>query len=83
MKANPAEAEKLNSLYTVVKRNGDKLVAVPYSVEYREWLEPAAKLLEQAAARTSNRQPQALPHPSRARPSAPTIISKASWRGWI
>jgi hypothetical protein len=54
VKANPAEAEKLNSLYTVVKRQGDKLVAVPYSVEYREWLEPAAKLLEQAAAKTSN-----------------------------
>lgn len=54
VKANPAEAEELNSLYTVVKRQGDKLVAVPYSVEYREWLEPAAKLLEQAAAKTSN-----------------------------
>src|SRR5215207_9972394 len=54
VKANPAEAEKLNSLYTVVKRDGDRLVAVPYSVEYREWLEPAAKLLEQAAAKTGN-----------------------------
>ena len=54
VKANPAEAAQLNSLYTVVKRQGDKLVAVPYSVEYREWLEPAAKLLEQAAAKTSN-----------------------------
>ena len=54
VKANPAEAEKLNNLYTVVKRDGDRLVAVPYSVEYREWLEPAAKLLEQAAAKTSN-----------------------------
>src|SRR3546814_17825415 len=40
--------------YTVVRRRGDKLVAVPYSVEYAQWLEPAAKLLEQAAARTSN-----------------------------
>jgi hypothetical protein len=38
----------------VVKRQGDKLVAVPYSVEYKQWLEPAAKLLEQAAAKTSN-----------------------------
>ena len=54
VKANPAEADKLNSLYTVVKREGDRLVAVPYSQEYREWLEPAAKLLEQAAAKTSN-----------------------------
>ena len=52
--ANPGEAEALTDPYTVVKRQGDKLVAVPYSVEYRQWLEPAAKLLEQAAARTSN-----------------------------
>ncbi|MDV3258045.1 MAG: hypothetical protein LOX97_09765 [Sphingomonas sp.] len=44
---NPGEAEALTSPYTVVKRQGDKLVAVPYSVEYRQWLEPAARLLEQ------------------------------------
>ena len=52
--AHPDEAEALTSPYTVVKRQGDRLVAVPYSQEYKEWLEPAAKLLEQAAARTSN-----------------------------
>ncbi|WP_228726839.1 dipeptidyl-peptidase 3 family protein [Novosphingobium aureum] len=52
--AHPGEKAALTSPYTVVKREGDKLVAVPYSVEYKEWLEPAAKLLEQAAARTSN-----------------------------
>src|SRR3990170_2379031 len=52
--ADPDEAEALTSPYTVVKRQGDRLVAVPYSQEYRQWLEPAAKLLEQAAARTSN-----------------------------
>ena len=52
--ANPSEADKLTDPYTVVKRQGDKLVAIPYSVEYRQWLEPAAKLLEQAAAKTAN-----------------------------
>ena len=52
--ANPGEKEALTSGYTVVKRRGDRLVAVPYSVEYRQWLEPAAKLLERAAATTSN-----------------------------
>ena len=52
--ANPGEKEALTSGYTVVKRRGDRLVAVPYSVEYRQWLEPAAKLLERAAARTTN-----------------------------
>jgi len=52
--ANPGEADALTSPYTVVKRQGEKLVAVPYSQEYKQWLEPAAKLLEQAAAKTSN-----------------------------
>ena len=54
LKAHPNEAEALTSPYTVVRRQGDRLVAVPYSQEYRQWLEPAAKLLEQAAAKTSN-----------------------------
>ena len=52
--AHPDQKEALTSPYTVVKRQGDQLVAVPYSQEYRQWLEPAAKLLEQAAAKTSN-----------------------------
>src|SRR4051794_31936 len=52
--AHPGEKEALTSPYSVVKRDGDRLVAVPYSVEYRQWLEPAARLLEKAAARTSN-----------------------------
>src|SRR5512139_3600564 len=52
--AHPNEAEALTDPYTVVKRDGDRLVAVPYSVEYKQWLEPAAKLLEEAAAKTSN-----------------------------
>jgi uncharacterized protein (UPF0335 family) len=52
--AHPNEREALTSPYTVVKRQGDRLVAVPYSVEYKQWLEPAARLLEQAAQTTSN-----------------------------
>ncbi|BBC71962.1 DNA mismatch repair protein MutT [Altererythrobacter sp. B11] len=52
--AHPAQKDALTSPYTVVKREGDRLVAVPYSIEYAEWLRPAADLLRQAAARTSN-----------------------------
>ena len=52
--AHPDQKDALTSPYTVVKRDGDRLVAVPYSQEYKQWLEPAAKLLEQAAAKTSN-----------------------------
>ena len=51
---HPDQKEALTSPYTVVKRQGDRLVAVPYSQEYKKWLGPAAKLLEQAAAKTTN-----------------------------
>jgi hypothetical protein len=52
--AHPAEKDALLSPYTVVRREGGKLVAIPYSRFYAQWLEPAAKLLEQAAAITTN-----------------------------
>jgi hypothetical protein len=54
LKAHPDQAEALTSPYTVVRRQGDRLVAVPYSQAYKQWLEPAAKLLEQAASVTTN-----------------------------
>ena len=54
LSAHPDQKDDLTSPYTVVKRDGDRLVAVPYSVEYKEWLEPAAKKLEEAAAITTN-----------------------------
>ena len=52
--AHPDQKATLTSPYTVVRRDGEALKAVPYSVEYAQWLQPAAKLLERAAARTSN-----------------------------
>lgn len=52
--AHPDQRDALTSPYTVVRRDGDRLIAVPYSEAYRQWLEPAARLLEQAAAATSN-----------------------------
>ncbi|MCL6729266.1 dipeptidyl-peptidase 3 family protein [Sphingomonas hankyongi] len=52
--AHADQKDALTSGYTVVKRDGDKLVAVPYSVEYKQWLEPAAQKLEQAAEITTN-----------------------------
>ena len=52
--AHPDQKDALTSPYTVVRRDGDALKAIPYSVEYAQWLKPAAALLEKAAARTSN-----------------------------
>ena len=52
--AHPEQKEALTSTLTVVRRQGDGLVAVPYSEAYREQLTPAADLLRQAAAATAN-----------------------------
>jgi hypothetical protein len=52
--AHPAQKAALMDGYTVVKRDGGKLVTVPYNVEYKAELERAAALLEKAAAVTSN-----------------------------
>lgn len=52
--AHPDEKAALLSPYSVVRRQGAKLIAIPYSKFYAQWLEPAAQLLERAAAITSN-----------------------------
>lgn len=52
--AHPGEAAALTSDYTVVRREGERLVAVPYSKAYAEWLVPAAALLERASQVTTN-----------------------------
>jgi hypothetical protein len=44
----------LGFFYTIRRDASGKLKVVPYSEEYREYLEPAAKLLREAAALTSN-----------------------------
>jgi hypothetical protein len=51
---HPDDKAAFSSLTTVIRRRDPDLVAVPYSTEYREWLEPAAERLRMAAARTSN-----------------------------
>ncbi len=52
---SPADKEKATGFFYAIRRDtAGKLKAVPYSEEYRQWLEPAAKLLKEAAALTSN-----------------------------
>ncbi|MBI1365686.1 MAG: hypothetical protein GC153_06975 [Alphaproteobacteria bacterium] len=53
--AHPEDEQAFKSPYTVIRRdeNGG-LKAIPYSEYYKEWLEPAAGLLRQAARITSN-----------------------------
>lgn len=52
--AHPSEKAALTSPYTLVRRKGDRLVALPYREAYKEWLEPAARLMDKAAAITTN-----------------------------
>jgi hypothetical protein len=52
--AHPEVKENFESPYTVIKRKGEELAAVPYNEEYIVELEPAARLLMEAADITSN-----------------------------
>ncbi len=50
-----AEKQKATGFFYTVRRDADrKLKAVPYNEEYKDLLEPAAKLLNEAAALTTN-----------------------------
>ncbi len=52
--SHPDEKKELEDTYTVVKREDESLMAVPYNEEYREDLEPAAQFLREAAEITTN-----------------------------
>ncbi len=51
---HPGDEAAFRSLYTVIRREGENLITIPYSEVYREWLEPAAELMREAAEITSN-----------------------------
>jgi hypothetical protein len=51
---HPEDEGTFTSFYTVIQRQGDRLVAVPYSQAYQQFLEPAAKLLNEAASMSGN-----------------------------
>jgi len=48
--AHPGQKDALYNPWTIVRRKGDLLEAVPYHVAFREFLEPMAKDLRDAAA---------------------------------
>ncbi len=52
VKAHPADKSAIYDPYTVVKRQGGRLVATPYHVEYAEFVKPMAAALREAAALT-------------------------------
>lgn len=54
VKAHPEDEHAFTSEYTVIRRKGTGLVAVPYSREYADLLKPAAEALREAASLTDN-----------------------------
>jgi hypothetical protein len=52
--AHPADRKAFESLFTVIRRDGRNLAAVPYSREYRNFLETSAAHQRRAAALTGN-----------------------------
>ena len=52
--AHPGDREAFQGLFNVIRRDGDRLVAVPYSKQYQAALGRAAARLRQAAAATGN-----------------------------
>ena len=59
--AHPDAKGTLLSPYTVVRRDGDMLVAIPTTRVYAAYVEPAAALLEEAAGLSQNRVAHRLP----------------------
>jgi Peptidase family M49 len=51
---HPQDKEKFEGLFTVIRRQNQSLVAIPYSKAYREALEASAQKLREAAALTDN-----------------------------
>jgi peptidase M49-like protein len=47
--SHPEQKNALYDPFTVVRRNGDALEAIPYHVAYKEWIDPATKALRDAA----------------------------------
>ncbi|MCU0661341.1 MAG: peptidase [Myxococcota bacterium] len=54
--AHPEQKEALSGYFTVIGREGESLKAVPYSQAYQTYLEPAAKLLEEAAGLSKDKR---------------------------
>jgi hypothetical protein len=54
VRTHPGDRKPFEGLFTVIRRDGDTLTAVPYSREYRTLLDESAAHLRRAAAMTGN-----------------------------
>jgi hypothetical protein len=51
---HPADKAAIYNPFTVVKRQGQRLIGVPYREEYKQFLQPMAKALQDAAGLTAD-----------------------------
>jgi hypothetical protein len=49
VKEHPEKSAEIYSPFTIVRRKGDELIGIPYHIAYRQFLQPAAKALREAA----------------------------------
>ena len=54
IKNNPEDEKDFKSEFTIIKRDGNSLVAIPYSIEYKEELEKISTLMREAAEFADN-----------------------------
>ena len=54
IEAHPEDKQAFQGYFNLIRRSKGVLVAVPYSQAYKQWLQPAAELLRQAAEHTQN-----------------------------
>ena len=82
VKAHPAEKDAIYSPYTVLRwergKPGAKLEAIPYHVEYKKWLEPAAKSLREAAEAERRPRFRAVSAHARRRAALRRLLSERS-----
>lgn len=52
--SHPEDKERFQGLFTVIRRDGDRLTAIPYSTYYRTQLVPASERIREAAALTDD-----------------------------
>lgn len=55
IKAHPEDKEAFLSPYTIIQREGEKLIAVPYHVAYADFVGPMAEKLRYAASLTEHK----------------------------
>lgn len=53
-KDHPESEKEFSGFFTLIRREGDKLAAIPYSEAYKVFLTPASQLLKEAAELTDN-----------------------------